>query len=527
MSDFLSKFSKDNYDKLLDAEHEAETKAELEEAFVEDEIEQITEELNEAANEASENESPEEVVTETEPAEEDSATEPLESEVAAEEPIESKVPVEDAVAIDHIDDDSDDEEEVAPVIIPARALKPVPETSRRRKAEPSRRDDRDEEVEIDKSYHKKKMIRYGIIGGSAVLVCILAFLAFLFFNQVQVKNFVGTPVSELKTWALKNNIEVETEMVFSIEQDENMIVSQDIPEGSNIQKGSVIKVQVSKGADPDERIALPDFSKMNTTQVKAWVDSNKAENVKIVEQFDENVPKGTYLKMEFKDKNITAATYTRADGLSIYMSKGKEVFEKNIEVPDFTNKSKAEVEAWAKTNMIEMTYDEASSDTVPAEMIVSQSIKAGEKVAKKDKMTVVVSVGKASVVPWFGNATAETAGELGSQHDLQVIVVTEYSENTPFGELIWQSESSGTYLTGTDKTVKVYYSLGKPYIENLIGRQENEIPAYFFNFKSKNANITYTIKYVSSSEPKGTIVWMSKYSEYVGMNTHIEIHVSR
>lgn len=498
MSDFLSKFSKDNYEKLLDAEQEKQAEAEFEDEFVEAEAEQITEELNDAVVE--------------------------ENTVEA---AESEAPAEDEVAIDHIDDEADDEEEVAPVIIPARALQPVPETSRRRKAEPSRRDDRDEEVEIDKNYHKKKLIRYGIIGGSAVLVCILAFLAFLFFNQVQVKNFVGTPVSELKTWALKNNIEVETEMVFSIEQDENMIVSQDIPEGSNIQKGSVIKVQVSKGANPDERIALPDFSKMNTAQVKAWVDTNKANNVKVIEQFDENVPKGTYLKMEFKDKTVTAATYTRADGLSIYMSKGKEVFEKNIDVPDFTNKSKAEVEAWAKTNMIEMTYDEASSDTVPAEMIVSQSIKAGDKVAKKDKMTVVVSVGKASIVPWFGNATAETAGDLGAQNDLQVTVVTEYSENTPYGDLIWQSESSGTYLTGTNKSVKVYYSLGRPYVENLIGHQENELPAYFFNFKSKNANITYTVKYVSSSEPKGTIVWMSKYSEYVGMNTHIEIHVSR
>ena len=60
---------------------------------------------------------------------------------------------------------------------------------------------------------------------------------------------------------------------------------------------------------------------------------------------------------EFSNPAIIDNNYTRKDGLLIYMSKGR--FDKNITVPDFTDKSKAE--AWTKGNNVEAVYTEKSS----------------------------------------------------------------------------------------------------------------------------------------------------------------------
>ncbi len=50
------------------------------------------------------------------------------------------------------------------------------------------------------------------------------------------------------------------------------------------------------------------------------------------------------------DEEISKEEYKRQDNANVYFSKGEEVFEEDIEVPDFVNKNKEEVEQWAETN---------------------------------------------------------------------------------------------------------------------------------------------------------------------------------
>ena len=68
----------------------------------------------------------------------------------------------------------------------------------------------------------------------------------------------------------------------------------------------------------------------------------------MIEQFDDNVAAEAFIKQEAANKELDLAEYKRKDRLSVYYSKGKEVFEKNIEVPDFTGKAKSEASEWAK-----------------------------------------------------------------------------------------------------------------------------------------------------------------------------------
>ena len=54
------------------------------------------------------------------------------------------------------------------------------------------------------------------------------------------------------------------------------------------------------------------------------------------------------------------------------------------------------------------------------------------------------------------------------------------------------------------------------------------MPKLFFDeYKSKGANVYYEIYYVDSAEPKGTVVEMSRYGEFIPLETWITIGISR
>jgi serine/threonine-protein kinase len=106
-----------------------------------------------------------------------------------------------------------------------------------------------------------------------------------------------------------------------------------------------------------------------------------------------------------------------------------------------------------------------------------------------------------------------------------------YSDTVPYGGLISQSVKPGGYVTQEKNRVTLVYSAGKPYIGNLVGRAENELPAIFYDFTQMGASITYEITYVDVADPtmfpKGTVVAVSKSNEYISMNEVIQIQVSK
>ncbi len=81
-----------------------------------------------------------------------------------------------------------------------------------------------------------------------------------------------------------------------------------------------------------------------------------------------------------------------------------------------------------------------------------------------------------------------------------------------------QSEEAGKEYSESDilPTVKVVYSLGRPYLKDIRFKQRRRLTKLFFDeYKSKGANVYYEIYYVDSAEPKGTVVEMSRYGEFI------------
>ncbi|WP_026908058.1 PASTA domain-containing protein [Paucisalibacillus globulus] len=390
----------------------------------------------------------------------------------------------------------------------------------------NRQRDREEDVEIDPDYRRKKRRKMLLIISGSILACMLIFFIYYTLVHVKVEDFVGQAVSDARAWAEENDVEVKLKQEYNMEYDANQVISQSVSAGDKIRKGKTLELTSSLGPDPEAIIPLPDFSVMSQEEARNWIDENKAENLQLVTEYSDDVEEGTFIKLTIRDTGIEESEYQRRDSAAVYYSKGVEVFEKNITIPNFVGLPKEEVEKWAESNEIEMTYEESDSDSVEAGHIISQSEPAEEKIAKRDKMKVVLSVGEAAVVPNFGELTSEEA--MTAYPNLDVRVKEQFHADVSYGRMISQSVEAGTKLTDKDdKSVTVTYSLGKPYLGDFRGQIEGELPRLFFDeYQSKGANIKYIVKYVYAPEVKGTVVGMSKFNEFVSMTYTVEIQVS-
>ncbi|MCL2355117.1 MAG: PASTA domain-containing protein, partial [Oscillospiraceae bacterium] len=123
------------------------------------------------------------------------------------------------------------------------------------------------DVEVDKTFYKRKIIRYIIIAVTAVILTLIVSIGVFLNNRVEVRDLRGINIEEARSWALRSRIELDIREEFSLEANENIIIAQDIEPNRRISRRSVLTVTVSRGADPDERVEIPDFEEMTYAQI--------------------------------------------------------------------------------------------------------------------------------------------------------------------------------------------------------------------------------------------------------------------
>lgn len=390
-----------------------------------------------------------------------------------------------------------------------------------------------EEVHIDPSYRKNQ--RNKIIIGLISVVALLAisFGAFYLINQVEVPDFVNKPYSELKTWASRNNVTLETDSQFSLDVFKDYIIEMNPVSNSKIQKGSILRVIVSSGADPDEQIPVPDFTGSSYSQIQEWLSSNKINNLRITYENNEDIPVNEFVKIVFNDKTITSDTYTRKDYGLIYISNGPVVYEKNIEVPDWTttNVNVSVVEAWGLEKDVEIVVKLVNSTTVPLNGVINQSVSPKTMVSKKSTITVSVSLGQVVTVPDFSKMSKEEAQAVTLNNaTVKYVEMYQPASGAKFGDYIWQDVKAGTNINQSSATklvITVYYSLGQPYLSSMVGRTEADIPSFIYNENLKSAKYTYEIQAsTDNTAPKGQIEEMTPFNQFVDPGTKIIFKIS-
>lgn len=376
------------------------------------------------------------------------------------------------------------------------------------------------EIEEDKTYLKKKKKQKIITVIVVILIIVGIILAVVFSRIVTVPNFVGGLNSIVAKWGKNNDVEIVEEEQYDNKITEGIVISQSIKDGTKIFKKNSIKIVVSKGKDPNEKIEVPDKDISTAIDIKAWKEENDLSNVTIKEEYSSEIEAGRIIKYEFENIATNETNFTRSDSLTVTVSKGV----KTLSMEDFISKTQAEAEKWCQENNVKYEVKEKFSDTIEAEKIISQSVEKGQEITDDTTIIFDVSIGAGVTIPNYSKVSSEEAQELSDKVKLKIKNV--YSMDVSYGKLISQSVKVGTIKKETDNEVTLKYSLGQPYFASMNGTSESEIAKTFYEYNQKGANFTYTIKYVDSSEEKGTIIWTSKSNEFVSLKEEIEIHVS-
>ncbi len=428
----------------------------------------------------------------------------------------------DKVQIDEMDDKEAKEEEAREGNSTHSSVKQKSDTS----TEFTTSNTKEEIYIIDDERIQKRKKRIIIALASTLVLLVLAIFIFIKVNEVRVPDFVKEKtLNDVQIWAAKNDIEIDYTSIFSVKVEEGYVVKQSKESGATIQKGSDITIVVSKGADPEGKIAVPDFMKMSLTEIEAWKKDNKANNVTIEKVFSEDVEKAKTIRVTFKSDGIDAKNYRRKDKLTVVVSKGKETFEKNIEVPNFKDKSKQEVEAWAKEKEVEIQIEEVSHNTIIEGNVISQDVSPKTKIAKKEVIKIVVSRGKIVYAPNFFGSDMTSAQALASQAEVNINPLNYYSNTVASGSLISQSHPAGSEIKS--EIITLVYSLGKPFVANFDGSDVYSMIQSIEEMNTKGARLTYSLQEVSSSEKKGTIISSNYKACFVNVGAHIVISVSK
>lgn len=376
------------------------------------------------------------------------------------------------------------------------------------------------ELEEDKTYLKKKKKQKIITIIVSIVIVITISLLVIFSQIVEVPNFVNGLNTIATKWGKNNDIEIIEEEQYDTKITERIVISQSIKDGSRIFKKSSIKIIVSKGKDPNEKISVSEKDSATASDIKAWKEENDLSNVTIKEEHSSEIETGKIIKYEFENIATNETNFTRSDKLTIIVSKGEKV----LNMEDFTSKTQTEAEKWCQENNVNYEVKEKFSDTIENGKIISQSVENGQELTDDTTIVFEVSIGAGIKIPNYSKVSSDEAQELSDKVKLKIKNV--YNMNVSYGKLISQSVKAGTTKKETDNEVTLTYSLGKPYFSNMNGISESEIAKTFYEYNQKGVNFTYTIKYVDSSEEKGKIVWTSKCNEFVTLKEEIEIHVS-
>lgn len=366
---------------------------------------------------------------------------------------------------------------------------------------------------------KKKKQKIITIIVSIVIVITISLLV-IFSQIVEVPNFVNGLNTIATKWGKNNDVEIIEEEQYDTKITERIVISQSIKDGTIIFKKSSIKIIVSKGKDPNEKISVPEKDSATASDIKAWKEENDLSNVTIKEEYSTEIETGKIIKYEFENIATNETNFTRSDKLTIIVSKGAKV----LNMEDFTSKTQTEAEKWCQENNVNYEVKEKFSDTIENGKIISQSVENGQELTDDTTIVFEVSIGAGIKIPNYSKVSSDEAQELSDKVKLKIKNV--YNMNVSYGKLISQSVKAGTTKKETDNEVTLTYSLGKPYFSNMNGISESEIAKTFYEYNQKGVNFTYTIKYVDSSEEKGKIVWTSKCNEFVTLKEEIEIHVS-
>ncbi len=363
-----------------------------------------------------------------------------------------------------------------------------------------------------------------IVAGVAVLGIILT-LVLLLGGGVKVIDLENRTYSDAQLWANDNGIRLTKTEEYNDAYEQGIVIKQNIPAGETIKKGEFLTLTVSLGPDQSIMLELPDLMSMTLQQIEAWRDANFMSKVRIATENSDTVPSGKVIRFEINDDTVVKEI-RRDTPVYIIVSKGpKDESSVQVTVPDFKTMSISEAYIFANENGITLVVEETYDDYVPKGSVISQSVKAQEKISKGSEIKLIVSKGKLIEVPDFSDYTKEQAASLASELGIPVTVIEKYS-GSKAGAFLSQSIPAGTtYVSG--EYLELNYSLGnKIALASFVGQTRDSIESWANELNKQGASIAIKVSTTKSSQPAGTIIYQSPANKLINVKTTISVTVS-
>ena len=346
-----------------------------------------------------------------------------------------------------------------------------------------------EEERVPVKKEKKPLNTKALAIAAGVLLVLAIVSYFLFFApKIEMPNFVGMTKNDVAAWVKQQGIDA-TGILFveqyDFDTDDGTILTQSVNPGKKVRKDVKINFNLSKGADPDERINVPDLYAMEKEDIQAWISDNKLQKTKISTSYNEDVEANSVIDYSFT--GCEEDSFTRACSLKINVSKGSAPAG-SVAVEDFEKKPYATVESWAKSKKININKVEQYSDKIDRDYVISQSVSAGRTIKEGETLTVVVSLGKAvnmpNIIGWKRTEVRQWCSKNGIPLD-----DSEEDYATSTGLCIKQSIAAGTLVKEGDY-LTVIISKGNPKIPDFTGKTFDELRDWVNQANIESAALT-------------------------------------
>lgn len=253
-----------------------------------------------------------------------------------------------------------------------------------------------------------------------------------FASGVSVIDLVGMHIDDVSYWSNSTGIIVSPVYVYDETVDENHVISQNVDENASLEQGAVIKVVVSKGLDPNQGIALPDFdARWSKSSIVNWLDENGVKNYQIITMQSDAVDED-YL-IDYKVIGTEKENFKRSSSIEFIVNEVSE--SATITVGNFIQSDILALDVWAKENNLTYNVVYEPSDIYEPGKIIAQSIAEGSSLSVDEVFSVTISRGREDHVVVMTNLIGDSvASAITWLKGENIEYVLEYSSSAFYQE---------------------------------------------------------------------------------------------
>ena len=287
------------------------------------------------------------------------------------------------------------------------------------------------------------------IFGSLTLTNIITIPSFGYLED-----FTGKSLTEVVSWAAKNNVTLVQDYEYSDMVPAYSIISQNYDSNSKIKDIEELEIAVSEGPNPDKEIIVPDMDGWDSDRVIRYVEDNYLTNVD-VEFIESDKAKDTVIEQS------ATGSMKRSDEMKLTFSLGEELDNSDVQVIDLTGKSEFEAVFYLKQHRISYDIERDFSKKIERGKVAGQSIEAGDTVpVNSDNLLVLtISKGKSIKVPNLKKMTMVEITEWVIENKLKLEFTDQYDDSVKENQVIDANYHKGDEVEqGT--VIKVVISKG-------------------------------------------------------------------